>query len=383
MLLHSPFYSIPYLIIYMVLFFLYLCEQRKIKKIACPSKAVIGTFIILLLFIGLRGHVYSDFISYYPFFKELPTIDKLDLLANDWLFEPGFVIYSSLLKTICSDYFVWVFINTTIDLFIFRFVFKKYTHSQILPFIFFLAYQGLTIEFNLYRNAKALDLFLLSLPYLRSRKLCPYLILNMIGMTFHASAFLYIFLYFILYRNFSSVFIWLILLLSNIVFLGKIHFLSEILPKVGLFSDGEAFVKLLEYQKMEREYGFSLGYFERTFSIFICFFLKEKLFMQNEMNRIFFNASLCYYFIFMISSDVMVFAERIPLLLIFSYWILFANIFKLRFRLRKLILPIFFLMAFMKLYAASLDVTCRYDNLMWGIEDFSKRESMAMNLLND
>ena len=153
--------AIPYIIVCIVLFYLYLNENGTFHVFS-EKKAQNIAFILLLVFIGLRGHIYSDFIQYYRFFEQLPNLFELDIyFFSDWYFEPGYVLYSSILKTILPNYFAWVFVNTLIDLLIFRHVFKEYTSSQILPFIFFIAFNGLFVEFNLYRNVKSIELFLL------------------------------------------------------------------------------------------------------------------------------------------------------------------------------------------------------------------------------
>ena len=101
--LNSVLYAIPYIIIFGTLWFLYLNEVGRIKNGLSPKHSRNLAFSLLLVFIGLRGHLYSDFISYYPFFENLPTINKLnDIFQGN--FEPGFVIYSSVLKTIIPNY---------------------------------------------------------------------------------------------------------------------------------------------------------------------------------------------------------------------------------------------------------------------------------------
>lgn len=108
-------YSIPYLLAAGVLFFLYLIEDRKLRFLTRKT-AIFTAYLFLWLFIGLRGHIMSDFISYYPYFEEYPDIFSLNaksLLNN---FEPGFNIYTALFKTFCGNYFAWVAFNTLIDL---------------------------------------------------------------------------------------------------------------------------------------------------------------------------------------------------------------------------------------------------------------------------
>jgi hypothetical protein len=380
--LNSALYSIPYLIVFGLLWFLYLNEKGRIKNGLSPQHAGNIAFLLMLVFIGLRGHVYTDFINYYPFYRDLPPIYKLDNISRGFL-EPGYVIFSSILKTIAPNYFVWVFINTLIDLLVFRLVFKRYTHSLILPFIFFMAYQGISIEFNLYRNAKAIDLFLLSLPYLQQRKLLPYMLLNLLGVTFHISAVIYLPLYFVLQRELPRWFVWSFLIIANVIFLSNIHFTSDLINNLGMFSGEDLMAKLGRYQSSHMEYGFSFGYFERTFSIIICTILYYKLMEQTSSSRMFYNCAFFYYLTFMIFSDVKVLTERIPLLLIFSYWILFSNIAVLKYRLRPVILFFLILISFLKVLTGSQNIMSSYDNLLWGVKSYEQRQDVADKYFNN
>ncbi len=374
--LNSALYSIPYIIVFVLLWFLYLNEKGRIKNGLSSQCAGIATFILMLIFFGLRGHVYSDFINYYPFFRDLPTITKLDNIFQSFV-EPGYVIYTSILKTVIPNYFAWVFMNTLIDLLIFRLAFRRYTHSLILPFIFFMAYQGLIIEFNLYQNAKAIDMFLLSIPFLKQRKILPYMLLNLLGATFHISAVFYLPLYFILHKEFPRWLVWSMLILANVVFLGNLHFTSSLIQNFGIFASEDLLDRLIEYQNRDMEYGLSFGYFERTISVLICTILYKKLIEQNSINRILFNSALLYYFTFMIFSDVRVFTERIPLLLIFSYWILFSNVIALRFKYRPIIVPFLIVLSFLKIFTSTQSIMAYYDNHLWGIKSYEERKYNA------
>ena len=145
--INSYLYSVPYLLVAFFLLLLYRLEKKK-KSSKVPANIA---FITMLIFIGLRGHLHTDFIHYYPFFEWLPTIFELDSYSFsnfEYLYEPGFIIYSSLCKTLVDNYFVWVFINTLIDLLVFRYVFKRYCTSEILPFFFLLATLCLPSNFN-------------------------------------------------------------------------------------------------------------------------------------------------------------------------------------------------------------------------------------------
>ena len=124
---YSYIYTLPYIIILLILYYLYRREQNH-KRFAKQ-----GAF-----FIGLRGFVASDYASYYPFFEELPTLSKLEFnsLYSEG-FEFGFIFYSSIIKTIYPDFFFWVFINTLVDLSVFYWLFQRFSFSVVLSFIIF------------------------------------------------------------------------------------------------------------------------------------------------------------------------------------------------------------------------------------------------------
>lgn len=371
-------YSIPYIIVALVLFFLYGCECGKIKCGITAKQARTIAFLLLLFFLGLRGHIYSDFINYYTFYEEVPNILKLTLRhIEDYGWEPGFVIYSSIIKTFMPNYFGWVFINTLIDLLVFRYVFKNYTRSQILPFIFFLAFNGLLIEFNLYRNIKAIDLFLLSLPYLEKRKIFPYMLLNVLGISFHLSSVIYIPLYFILNKEIPKYLKWGGIIVANVIFIFQISIISDLVNSLSVFQAMQFMDKLTGYvENSEAAQVFSLGYFERTFSIVTFTLLYSKLVKQRTSNIIFYNCFWLYYVLFLCFYEVQVLVDRIPTLFMFSYWVLYPNILGLKFNVRQLVYLSSFLLVFIKVFLSNNIPPAKYDNLLFGIEDYNTRKSI-------
>lgn len=368
-------YAVPYLLLGLLLLFLYYNENRIITIVSVKKSRKIA-FIIMLLFIGLRGHIYSDFINYYTFYNHLPDVYSLTRSSfTDWYFEPGFVLYSSIIKTIVPNYYGWVFLNTFIDLLVFYYVFNRYTYSSILPFLFFIAFNGLYIEFNLYRNVKAIDLFLISLPYLKRRKILPYMILNIIGMAFHTSSILYLPLFFILNKNIPKYIKWSGIIISNIIFIGQISIINDLINSLDIFQALRAFDSIANYtENSEVSYGISFGHIERTFGVILFTILYDKLCCQNDNNRIFYNCYWFYYIIFLTFYEVSVLTERVPLLFMFSYWILYPNVIALKLKYRQLILTVLIFLAFLKIYSSNTIPPAKYDNLIFGIEDYNSRK---------
>ena len=376
--------ALPYILLSTALVWLYANESRRLRYLT-PRAASWCAFILLFLFIGLRGHLYSDFINYFPFYESLPTIFHLNssTMAH-YLFEPGFVIYSSTIKSLGADYFTWVAIGSLLDLIVFRRFFRRYTDSAILPFLFFMAYNGLIIEFNLYRNAKAMDLFLLSIPYLERRKAIPYMLLNILGTTFHLSSVIYLPLYLFLNRRMSGTIRWGGIVFANIIFLGDIRVVSEIIGSLGLFQTMAFYDKLTSHaENSSISYGLTFGHIERTFAIILFTALYSPLTKQRQSNTIFYNCLWLYYVTFLIFHEVEVFVDRIPTLFVFGYWILYTNITSLRWRWRQVVMLIAILLAIVKITLANNTIAARYENVMFGVTDYSTRQHEVAPLLED
>lgn len=375
---------LPYITVALLLLWLYMNEQRHLH-ILSPRTAGVAAFFVMWLFIGFRGHLYSDFISYYPFYEGLPTLRQLNLgTLSHYLFEPGFVIYSSLIKSIGLDYFGWVAVGSLIDLCVFRHTFRRYCSSAVLPFLFFMAYNGLVIEFNLYRNAKSIDLFLLSLPALERRQPLRYLLLNTLGISFHLSSVAYLPLYVVLTRNMGAVLRWGGIVFANIIFLGRVDVASRLIGSLGVFRSLSFYDKLTGHAAhSSAAYALSFGHIERTTAIVLFTALYAPLVAQRSSNRIFYNCLWIYYVTFMLFHQIEVLATRIPILFVCGYWILYTNVATLRFRWRQVVLLIALMLALAKIVTANLTPAARYDNTLFGIEEYDARRHEVLPLIEE
>jgi hypothetical protein len=359
----------------MILFFK---RNENVNNSKSNTQIDVITILLLLIFIGLRGHIYSDWMSYYPRFESLPTLWSGDILKAILIgdMEPGFLLYAIIIKSFFPNYFIWVFINTVIDLWVLQWIFKKYTNYYVLAFIVFFAMNGLMIEFNLYRNAKAIMLFLISVEYLRNRKFVPYLILNLIGACFHYSAFIFIPLYFFIHLKVPRLLVWAIFIVSNLIFLLQIKwiglFLGDLVSIINISMIAE---KTAIYSDSASEFVFSLGYFERVFSFLFFAFFYNKIINENPVNIIFFNLFLLYFLFIFCFYEISVFSERFSFLFCISYWILYPNVYTaiIQKRTKYIFLGVFFLFLLFKTAAANKNILARYDNVLWGIRSFDER----------
>jgi hypothetical protein len=246
-----------------------------------------------------------------------------------------------------------------------------------------MAYNGLTIEFNLYRNAKAMDLFLLSLPYLERRKMGRYMLLNLLGTTFHLSSVIYLPLYFLLNRRLGKIIRWGGIVFANIIVIGEVGVIAKILSSLDIFQAMDFYNKLTHHTANSTAgYALSFGHIERTFSIVLFTILYKRLELQRPSNRIFYNCVWLYYLAFMLLHEVEVLVDRVPTLFVCGYWVLYSNVASLRWRWRQVVLAIALLLAIAKISIANQSIAARYESVLWKITPYNTRRAEITPLLN-
>jgi hypothetical protein len=380
--LYSYKYSIPYLIFMGYLFVLMFVEFRKINRQQSTRSVRVLTIAGFLFFFGLRGFIYSDWYSYYPFFEEIGTLwDGNMLPPAGYNKEIGFVIYSAIIKSIFPNYFFWVFISCLIDILILNAVFKRYVKYYVLAFIVFFVLGGCLIEINLMRNIKAIFLFIISIKYIQERRFVPFLLLTMLAISFHISAIVYIPMYFLLHRKYSKTLLWATFIVGNIIFLLQIEYVQPMLIFLGDLLGGRITVLINGYlanNMYNYHYGFSIGYFERALTYMLVMLCYNRLLQQNKTNLIFINAYVLYFFFFFFCSEIKVITERLPFLFIFSYWILYPQLFEMvKLRMNKLVvLPVFMLFFSLKIAMGNSNLFAKYDNLLFGIKSYEERKEL-------
>ena len=69
-------------------------------------------------------------------------------------YELGFQIYTSFIKTLTNNYFIYNFINVSVDFIILYFVIKRFSKYPILSLLLFFSIYGVALEIDMIRNAK-------------------------------------------------------------------------------------------------------------------------------------------------------------------------------------------------------------------------------------
>lgn len=379
--MHNFSYSIPYLLFLFYLTCIFLIELYCAKRNYSTKGIRYAIVTGFIFFFAFRGLVNTDCLSYYPFYENLKTpLDGYsisDILTwYDW--EPGFIISTIFIKSITSDYYVWTFLWSIWGIFVLNFFFIKYSRYYSLSFLLFFIWGGYGIMTNLMRGSIAFFLFLISINYLYKRQILKYMLINIVGVTFHTSSLVYLFAYFILNKKLSKKVLWSIFIISNLFFIFHIGLtelftiLSNILPSdIRLVSLIQAYVS-----DSNRSYGLTIGYIERFLTAFIVCLFYQSIILRNKYNIIFANAYIIYMFCMNVFADVADIALRLSNLFIFSYWIIIPSLYNMinnkKCKYAFLYMIIFY--SSMKIISANSYSYHEYKNILFGTESFESAQ---------
>ena len=200
----SYLYSIPYIILFSLFFLLHIISQYSKSE---KEEAIIrySAMLLYLLFFGFRGYIGADWNNYYPFYKMLPSLFSGGYGTHDFLFEPGFLLFSTICKTISSNYHFFIFVNSLVNILLLNIFIKRYlpTRKYVLGIMIFILMGGFNNEIDLLRSSKSVLLFMISIKYIEEKKLSKFLLINLIGLSFHSMSIIFFPLYFFLNRTFS------------------------------------------------------------------------------------------------------------------------------------------------------------------------------------
>lgn len=319
--------ALPYVSFVIILFSLYLFgKSGSLYK----SVSVITSYFLLVVFFGLRGYIFSDVFAYKPFYDIIPdfiTIIKTGYPERGAWWEPGFVLYCSIIKIFTDDYLVFQFIDTTINLVLLYKALKWFDSHNGLIFMILLSMSGLTLFIDTLRNTKAILIFFVSLRYIYNKSFIKYIICCFLALSFHISSIVLFPLYFFLNKKYSKLFLAFILLMSIFLFLFGRKIVSTLLPIILSSIPGmpDMLLNRIEgYMVNESEYsaqrGLSLGLIETFLTFLFMSYFYNKI-CNNKITMIV-NSFVLYFFFYFAFSGFYEVSHRMSMLFVFSYWIL-------------------------------------------------------------
>ena len=374
-------YSLPYILLLTFYGFLaYLYEQidNEFRKKQISIVAVLVFFI----FFAFRGYLYTDWVSYVQYFENIEWNHAIinDIDGEDFK-EPGFALLTVLCKTFVNNYFFLVFVCTSIDTYLFlRFLKRRDINNIALVFMLFITFEGLSIMFNLLRNALSLFIFMNAIEYIEKRKPIAYFSLCIIALSIHLSSIMYFPLYFFLHKKLNK---WIFLGVFTGCLIFYISNSSLILTLANLFGlAGPLEDKLNIYTELfSTSRVLSLtGTIEKVALTTLVFLYYDEIIDQLKGRIVIINSLLCYLIMYYMLAEFNTFSYRMSILFIFSYWILWGDIIKVLYvKNNKRIVSalIYIYCIYVTIFAVSTPIQ-QYDNILFGAKSYQER----LNIFN-
>lgn len=346
---------------------------------------------IFIFFFGFRGYIGWDVHSYYPMFTACPQLWNLSAQTlQEEVREPGFLFYMSFLKSIWNNYHFYILVSTCIDALILNYFFKRYSFNYALCFVIFMA-MLISFEIDLQRNIKSLLIFMLSIRYIEERRLVPFLILNLLGSTFHLTSLLFIPLYFLLYKTLPLKGLILLFIITQVFYFLQIEYLKPLLTYTGILLNNTVGNLLIAYSNSGQfswSKGISVGHLERALTFLMILLYYRKLLLAKPSNVIFINLFIIYACIQVFFVELSTLCNRLALLFAFSYLVVWPELFRcLRLRSNRLFaLSFIFLYTILKVADYNSGIFFQYDNVLFGATSFEERHTIfylnASELMN-
>lgn len=217
---------------------------------------IILSFIILVLFAGLRNRVGGDTVNYQRVFEESPKI--LDFLRNNnnliELSQPLWLLIISVLKSLCDNFIVLQFFHAIVfNLLLFRFIVKT-TNKPFAALLLIYCMSWITLSFEVMRESLCVVIYLNSLFYLKARQPIKYFLINIPSLFIHYFSFVVIFLTLVAYYLKRKFLVYLILAAVILITVLDVSIINESIIRLSLFL-GEDLSDLSLYYLESDNYG--------------------------------------------------------------------------------------------------------------------------------
>lgn len=207
-----------------------------IEKEAINRKSFWIPLFTLSTFSGIRSYrVGTDSWAYTKPFRDNISVYNYSFNEN---VEYGYQLFEYILLNSTHNYFWVFFISTAFITSIYIKTIKDYSSSYLLAMYFFITLGSYTFGFNVLRQAIAISICLLSLPYLLNRKFLKFIMVILLACLFHISAIIFIPFYFIVHLRVKIIYKIFITFFSSFALSRLfIYYLAANNPRYGLYTE--------------------------------------------------------------------------------------------------------------------------------------------------
>lgn len=375
-------YSVPYLLYYSFLLYLYYLQQKKKnfqRQVSAPKNYEALALISYILFFGLRGYVFTDCFQYHEFYEKVGSFSSVMEASELSLYEPGYVLANFFLYYICDEPFFFQFIWTFIDVILLYVILKRETGKYfLLAFAFLIPFfEG--VQMNLFRNIKAILIFFWAIKYIREKQMIKYLLAILLAMTFHLTAVLYIPFYFFVNKHIPKTMLVISCVAVAFYFIGLSSLFSDMVY-IGVLMGGKFDRITNSYIDSAESVGFTFGFIYRLFLLIYFLCLYKKL---SNKNQVMLNVAIIYICCNMFFNDVRVMRDRFAALFALSLPCIIPYVspsINVQKQKRNFII-LNMLFTFAYTYVQNSSIPAKYENLLFGISDRSKAQIIIFNSL--
>lgn len=375
-------YSVPYLLYYSFLLYLYYLQQKKKnfqRQVSAPKNYEALALISYILFFGLRGYVFTDCFQYHEFYEKVGSFSSVMEASELSLYEPGYVLANIFLYYICDEPFFFQFIWTFIDVILLYVILKRETGKYfLLAFAFLIPFfEG--VQMNLFRNIKAILIFFWAIKYIREKQMIKYLLAILLAMTFHLTAVLYIPFYFFVNKHIPKTMLVISCVAVAFYFIGLSSLFSDMVY-IGVLMGGKFDRITNSYIDSAESVGFTFGFIYRLFLLIYFLCLYKKL---SNKNQVMLNVAIIYICCNIFFNDVRVMRDRFAALFALSLPCIIPYVspsINVQKQKRNFII-LNMLFTFAYTYVQNSSIPAKYENLLFGISDRSKAQIIIFNSL--
>ncbi|MHC1704329.1 MAG: EpsG family protein [Tenuifilaceae bacterium] len=248
-----------------------------------PYFVIFLSFIILNIFRVYCQSFFPDIPNYRILFETnqpISSIIKYGYQKSD--VEIGFRVLITFFKIFSSNFGLFLFFISTIQLSIFYFFCKRYKISLVNAFPIYISLTYLTFQIGMLRQALAFCFFLLALVYINRKTL--YLIFILLGFTFHKSI-LFCILFLWSDRFINRKVLYAVFFGSVVIYLLRINIIYDIIYLFGMGHITEK-GRIAYYLWVHRPDNYlGIGFWERIILLILMNLAYADLLIKNKINK--------------------------------------------------------------------------------------------------
>lgn len=177
---------------------------RQTSSVSSKKQIWILTCGVILFFVGLRSYyVGNDTIGYINRFFVLRNYSYADIASFDYR-DIGYFYFVKTIGLFTSSPTIFLFITSFVSLIGVFVTAHRYSEYPILVLFFFITLGNFLFVFTGIRQAIAMSICLLSLPYIEKRKVVPFVLIVLLASGIHHSAIIFLPTYFLSQRKINS-----------------------------------------------------------------------------------------------------------------------------------------------------------------------------------